>query len=53
MANQMSNARFNEWLTVAANIAVMLGLIVLIFEIRANTAAMITIEHRTCLQRRQ
>jgi hypothetical protein len=40
----MSSSKFNDWLTISANIAVLLGLVVLIFEIRANTAAMVSQE---------
>lgn len=35
----MSNEKVGDWLTILANVAVLLGLVVLIVEIRANTAA--------------
>jgi hypothetical protein len=36
---RMDSDRLNRWLTLGANIAVLFGLLALVFEIRTNTAA--------------
>lgn len=36
----MNNENLNRWLTLGANVGVLLGLIVLIYEVRQNTAMM-------------
>ncbi len=35
----MDNDRLNRWLTLGANLAVLVGLVALVVEIRTNTAA--------------